>query len=76
MARRTWLLALLFVGLLGVRRPSRRLSPSITAESEAQQSKHYVVLVSLDGFRYDYAKKYGAKHLLGIAARGASVPEG
>jgi len=42
----------------------------------AQQSKHYVVLVSLDGFRYDYAKKYGAKHLLAIAARGASVPEG
>jgi hypothetical protein len=30
-----------------------------------QQSKHYVVLVSLDGFRYDYATKYGAKNLLG-----------
>jgi len=44
--------------------------------AEAQQSKHYVVLVSLDGFRYDYAKKYGAKHLLAIAARGASVPDG
>ncbi|HEX3659846.1 MAG TPA: ectonucleotide pyrophosphatase/phosphodiesterase [Acidobacteriaceae bacterium] len=42
----------------------------------AQQNKHYVVLVSLDGFRYDYAKKYGARHLLAIAAHGASAPEG
>jgi predicted AlkP superfamily pyrophosphatase or phosphodiesterase len=41
-----------------------------------QQSKHYVVMVSLDGFRYDYAKKYGAKHLLEIAAAGASAPAG
>jgi predicted AlkP superfamily pyrophosphatase or phosphodiesterase len=32
--------------------------------AEAQQAKPYVVMVSLDGFRYDYAKKYGAKHLL------------
>ena len=41
-----------------------------------QQQKHYVVMVSLDGFRYDYAKKYGAKHLLAIGAKGASAPEG
>ncbi|MBV8113413.1 MAG: alkaline phosphatase family protein [Silvibacterium sp.] len=41
-----------------------------------QQQKHYVVMVSLDGFRYDYAKKYGAKHILGIGAKGASAPEG
>ena len=44
--------------------------------SVAQQSKHYVVLVSLDGFRYDYAEKYGAKNLMQMAARGASVPQG
>ena len=42
----------------------------------AQQSKPYVVLVSLDGFRYDYAERYGAKNLLALARRGASVPEG
>jgi predicted AlkP superfamily pyrophosphatase or phosphodiesterase len=41
-----------------------------------QQQKHYVVLVSLDGFRWDYAKKYGAKNLLAIAAHGASAPQG
>ena len=42
----------------------------------AQQSKHYVILVSLDGFRYDYAMEYGAKNLLAMAARGASAPQG
>ncbi len=42
----------------------------------AQQAKRYVVLVSLDGFRYDYATKYGAKNLLAMAMRGASAPEG
>src|SRR5271157_519318 len=41
-----------------------------------QQQKHYVVMVSLDGFRYDYPKKYGAKHLLAIGAKGASAPDG
>jgi predicted AlkP superfamily pyrophosphatase or phosphodiesterase len=44
--------------------------------SAATQGKHYVVMVSLDGFRYDYAKKYGAKHLDALAAQGASAPEG
>lgn len=42
----------------------------------AQLSKPYVLLVSLDGFRYDYAERYGAKHLLELAARGASAPHG
>ena len=41
-----------------------------------QQRKHYVILVSLDGFRWDYAKQDGAKNLLAIAAHGASAPEG
>lgn len=42
----------------------------------AQLQKHYVVLVSLDGFRWDYAAKYGARNLLAIAGHGASAPEG
>src|ERR1700752_2236464 len=42
----------------------------------AKQSAHYVVLVSLDGFRYDYATKFGAKNLIAMAARGASAPDG
>jgi predicted AlkP superfamily pyrophosphatase or phosphodiesterase len=42
----------------------------------AQQAKHYVVLVSLDGFRYDYPRLYGAAHLLQLGVKGASAPEG
>jgi alkaline phosphatase D len=41
-----------------------------------QSAKHYVVLVSIDGFRYDYAKLYGAQHLNAIAKEGASAPTG
>ncbi len=41
-----------------------------------QQAKHSVVLVSLDGFRSDYARRYGARNLLAIAAHGASAPDG
>ncbi|MGI8771982.1 MAG: ectonucleotide pyrophosphatase/phosphodiesterase [Acidobacteriaceae bacterium] len=42
----------------------------------AQLKKHYVVLVSLDGFGADDAKRYGAPHLDAIAEHGASAPQG
>src|SRR5579863_3743282 len=42
----------------------------------AQQSRPYVVMVSLDGFRYDYARKDGAKHLLALGKEGAVAAEG
>jgi len=41
-----------------------------------QQKKHYVILISLDGFRYDYPRRYGAPHLLKLGAHGASAPDG
>ncbi len=44
--------------------------------SAAQQDKPYVVLVSLDGFRYDYARKFGAPNLAAMAKSGASTPDG
>lgn len=37
---------------------------------------HYVVLVSLDGFRWDYAKRYGATHLLTVGKEGVWAPHG
>jgi alkaline phosphatase D len=56
------------------------ISPVISVDhgpnAASQLSKPYVILVSLDGFRYDYAKKYRADHLLALAAQGASAPEG
>jgi predicted AlkP superfamily pyrophosphatase or phosphodiesterase len=44
--------------------------------SAAQQAKHYVILVSLDGFRYDYTRKYDAKNLAALGLHGASAPDG
>ncbi len=58
----------------------QQMSPVIKVDHGAnaaiQQAKHYVVLVSLDGFRWDYAEKDGAEHILAIAREGASAPEG
>ncbi len=62
--------------------PSEAQQPTAVIDTKrpdntpAQQAKHYVVMVSLDGFRYDYAKKYDAKNLLAFAKQGASAPEG
>lgn len=33
----------------------------------------YVILISIDGFRYDYAKKYKARNILRLAEQGASA---
>jgi len=44
--------------------------------SAAAQSKHYLVLVSLDGFRWDYAKRDNATHLLALGKAGVWAPEG
>lgn len=36
-------------------------------------SKPYVILISADGFRYDYAKKYGAANILKLRSAGVSA---
>lgn len=76
---RAWVV-LLMVVLTAVVCAAQAPSPVIEVPNPQntgkQQAKHYVVLVSLDGFRYDYPKKYGAKNLLAMAARGASAPDG
>ncbi|MGB6200182.1 MAG: ectonucleotide pyrophosphatase/phosphodiesterase [Candidatus Acidiferrales bacterium] len=68
------------VALLPQSPPSAASDPVIAVanppNTPAQQSKHYVILVSLDGFRYDYPAKYDAKNILDIAAHGASAPDG
>lgn len=59
---------------------TQSIAPVITVDhgpnAPEQIAEPYVILVSLDGFRYDYAKKYHAEHLLALAAEGASAPEG
>ena len=46
------------------------------AEFRGGAEAHYVVLVSLDGFRWDYAKRDGATHLLALGKQGVWAPEG
>jgi predicted AlkP superfamily pyrophosphatase or phosphodiesterase len=43
------------------------------ANSPEQQDKPYVILISADGFRYDYAEKYKAEHLLALANAGVKA---
>ena len=63
-----------------VMRAAQSTSPVIETgnppNSAAQQGRHYVILVSLDGFRFDYAAKYGAPHIARLASLGASAPQG
>lgn len=44
--------------------------------SAAARAAHYVVLVSLDGFRWDYAKRDQAVNMLALGKRGVWAPEG
>jgi alkaline phosphatase D len=60
-----------------------KLNPALPLEhtengpnSAVAQNSHYVVLVSLDGFRWDYAKRDGARHLLALGKEGVWAPEG
>ena len=45
-------------------------------DSAQAQAQHYLVLLSLDGFRWDYAQSDGAAHLLALGKKGAWAPEG
>ncbi|WP_241773530.1 alkaline phosphatase family protein, partial [Chryseobacterium sp. Leaf394] len=41
--------------------------------SEEAKSKPYVIMISADGFRYDYAEKYSAQNLLKLSAEGVQA---
>jgi len=64
-------------------RQSKGLNPTLplvqvdnAPNSTAAQGRHYVVLVSLDGFRWDYAKRDNAAQLLALAKGGVWAPDG
>jgi predicted AlkP superfamily pyrophosphatase or phosphodiesterase len=44
--------------------------------SPAAQKAHYLVLVSLDGFRWDYAERDSAANLLALGKQGVWAPQG
>lgn len=50
----------------------QKVSP-IHKNTSEQEKKPYLILISADGFRYDYAKKYNAAHLLELAKSGVQA---
>jgi len=81
--RSAFVALLLAAGLSALAAQQPALSPAIPVEhvdhgsnSAWAQQQHYVVLVSLDGFRWDYAKRDNATHLLALGRHGAWAPEG
>jgi predicted AlkP superfamily pyrophosphatase or phosphodiesterase len=68
---------------LGLWAQEPRLNPALPLvhtdngpNSPAAQRAHYLVLVSLDGFRWDYARRDGATHLLALGKQGVWAPQG
>jgi predicted AlkP superfamily pyrophosphatase or phosphodiesterase len=84
----SWLLLSFTLGLAGQQTPVQNTvhdgpNPALPVlhvdngpNSAQARAQHYVVLVSLDGFRWDYAKRDGAKHLLALGKQGVWAPEG
>lgn len=82
----TLALPLLVPGLAAVRRTAGQLHTINKAlplvhthngkNSATAQAAHFVVLVSLDGFRWDYAKREKAAHLLALGEAGVWAPDG
>ena len=48
------------------------INPNRINSIEAQ-SKPYIILISADGFRYDYAKKYNAQNLMELSKNGVEA---
>jgi predicted AlkP superfamily pyrophosphatase or phosphodiesterase len=73
-----YLLMLVVLGVGGA--AAQDVTPVVHVENPpnllVQQAKHYVVMVSLDGFRYDYGHEYGSPALEAMAKDGASTPAG
>ncbi len=78
--RKTWarpICVAILVSLLSAISSAQAISPVITVDhgpnAPQQLAKPYVILVSLDGFRYDYAERHHAKH--GYILTTSGLPE-
>ncbi|MCP4458086.1 MAG: alkaline phosphatase family protein [Cytophagales bacterium] len=63
---------LLFLWLAACKPTAQNLQEE-SGNSDWAVNQTYVVMVSIDGFRYDYAEKFGAENILTIAENGAST---
>ena len=53
--------------------PSGDGQSQVEGNSEWAMKQPYVVMVSIDGFRHDYAEKFGAENILSIKENGSSA---
>ncbi len=70
------IIALVFFFLTGTFVNAQDITQKVVpgrVNSPEQQNKPYVILVSADGFRYDYAEKYNAQNLLRLSSQGVSA---
>jgi predicted AlkP superfamily pyrophosphatase or phosphodiesterase len=65
--------SLLFAFLLVLAPCFGQTAPNARANAPAQQDKPYILLISIDGFRYDYAERDHAKSLLAFAQGGVAA---
>jgi predicted AlkP superfamily pyrophosphatase or phosphodiesterase len=56
--------------LLACARSGAAESPATRVNAPDQRDKPYLVLVSIDGFRWDFAERFEAAHIASIGARG------
>ncbi len=66
------ILAILFSTILFAQDTTEQIMPG-RKNSTVQQQKPYVILISADGFRHDFAEKYQATNLLQRRKKGATA---
>jgi len=63
---------LLSVGLVHGQDTTQKITPN-RSNAVQQQDKPYIILISADGFRYDYTGKHNAQHLKQLAIAGVEA---
>lgn len=62
--------ALLLISINNYAQDTAQLIVEGRKNSATQQTRPYVIMISIDGFRYDYAEKYNATQLLQLSGAG------
>ena len=75
MTKRTIIFSLVFIiGIVSTiscdRKTYNTVSSIVTKNSKASEKKPYLILISLDGFRWDYVEKYKPPHLINFIKNG------
>ena len=62
--------ALLLISISNNAQDTAQLTVKGRRNGATQQTRPYVIMISIDGFRYDYPEKYNAAHLLQLSGEG------